>query len=159
MRKKIKNVFAKKDYYCFACSPNNENGLKLTFYESGDYIEAEWKPTQTYEGYPGVIHGGIQATLLDEIGAWTMYIKGKSSGVTARMNVKYHKPLNRNQEKIIIRGKLKEKQRNICYIDAELINEQGECCAEAALVYFLMPQEKAIEEGFYPLRYQDFFED
>lgn len=159
MKRKIKNVFAKEDYYCFACSPHNPDGLQLAFYESDDYVEAEWKPSRRFEGYPGVIHGGIQATLLDEIGAWTMYIKGKGSGVTSRMNVKYHKPLAPHQEKVLLRGKLKEKKRNICYIDAEIINEKGECCAEASLVYFMIPQDKAIETGFYPARYEDFFEE
>lgn len=159
MKRKIKNVFVKKDYNCFACSPHNPDGLQLQFYEIGDYVQSDWVPSRKYEGNPGAIHGGIEATLLDEIGAWTTYIKARRSGVTSRMNVKYHKPLLSNQKKITLRGKLKDKQHNICYIDAELLNEQGECCTEASLVYFCMPQDKAIESGYYPERYEDFFEE
>lgn len=159
MKRKIKNVFATNDYNCFACSPHNKEGLQLEFYELGDYIQSEWKPTRQFEGYPGVVHGGIQATLLDEIGAWTMYIKGRCTGVTARMNTKYHKPLESTQGVITLRGKLRDKQRNICYIDAEILNEKGECCAEAAITYFALSHEKSVEEGFYPARYEDFFEE
>lgn len=159
MRRKIKNVFASIDYHCFACSPHNKEGLQLEFYETDDRVESEWKPLQKFEGYPGVVHGGIQATLLDEIGAWTMYIKAKCTGVTSRMQTKYHKPLESTQEKILLRGKLMDIQRNLCYIDAEILNEKGECCAEASLIYFAMPHDKAVEHGFYPARYEDFFED
>ena len=75
IRRYINNVFAKDDYHCFACSPTNEIGLRLHFFEEGDYVQAEWKPSKEYEGYPGTIHGGIQSTLLDEIGAWTLISK------------------------------------------------------------------------------------
>jgi acyl-coenzyme A thioesterase PaaI-like protein len=126
MKRKIKNVFATADYNCFACSPHNKQGLQLQFYELDDYVQSEWIPLPQFEGYPGVIHGGIQATLLDEIGAWTMYIKARCSGVTSRMNLKYIKPLDSKQGKILLRGKLKEIVRNICYIDAEILNEKEE---------------------------------
>jgi acyl-coenzyme A thioesterase PaaI-like protein len=159
MKRKIKNVFAKENYHCFACSPHNKDGLQLEFYELDEYIQCDWVPSQKYEGYPGAIHGGIEATLLDEVGAWTMYIKGRCSGVTSRMNIKYRKPLESNQKEITLRGKLKDKQRNICYIDAELLNEKDEICVEAALIYFTIPQEKAIETGFYPAHYDDFFDE
>jgi uncharacterized protein (TIGR00369 family) len=159
MKRKIKNVFAKADYNCFACSPHNKQGLQLQFYELDDYVQSEWIPLLQFEGYPGVIHGGIQATLLDEIGAWTMYIKARCSGVTSRMNLKYIKPLDSKQGKILLRGKLKEIVRNICYIDAEILNEKAEVCAEACLTYFMFSHEKSVEMGFFPERYEDFFED
>ncbi len=157
IRRYINNVFAKDDYHCFACSPTNEIGLRLHFFEEGDYVQAEWKPSKKYEGYPGTIHGGIQSTLLDEIGAWTLYIKGKSSGVTSRLQVRYRKQLESTQSSVLVRGKIREIKRNLCYIFAEIINEAGELCAEAEMVYFMFPQKEAIEKGWYPKNYDDFF--
>ncbi|MEG2070913.1 MAG: PaaI family thioesterase, partial [Bacteroidales bacterium] len=157
MKREIRNVFAKEDYYCFACSPHNPIGLQLKFYENGDYVEATWNPKQFYEGYPGVIHGGIQATLLDEIAAWVVYIKAKTSGVTSRISMKYRKPVDSKQDKITVKAKLRETKKNICYIEAQLINEMDEVCAEAEVIYFTFPVQKSIEMGCYPENYNSFF--
>lgn len=158
MRKKIKNVFATSGYNCIGCSPHNPIGLNLQFYEKGDYVMAEWIPEQNYEGYPGIIHGGIQALLLDEISAWTVYIKAKTAGVTSKLTVRYRKEVTNPQSKITVRGKITETKRNLCFIEAQLLNHLGEVCAEAESTFFLFPVAKAIAEGTYPEDYNSFFE-
>ncbi len=159
MRRKIKNVFAKEDYHCFACSPHNPIGLQLEFYETEEGVEAIWEPKKYYEGYPGVIHGGIQSVLLDEITAWTTYIKAKTSGVTSRLNMKYKKPVNSMQSKITVKGKIDKIQRNFVYLTGLLFDENDELCAEAEVIYFTFPREKAIEMSWYPEDYNSFFEE
>ena len=54
-------------YFCFGCAPNNESGLKMEFYEDGDEIVSKWVPEARFQGWLNTLHGGIQATLLDEI--------------------------------------------------------------------------------------------
>ncbi|MDR2868789.1 MAG: PaaI family thioesterase [Bacteroidales bacterium] len=158
MRKKIINVFAKEDYYCFGCSPHNPIGLQLQFVETEEGIETEWSPRQYCEGYPGVVHGGIQATLMDEIAAWVVYIKVKCSGVTSRLNIKYAKPVDSHQDKVLLKAKLREVKRSLAYIDVVLINEKEEICASAEAIYFLIPHDKAVTMNYYPECYEDFFE-
>ena len=53
---------------CFVCGLENPVGLKLNIYqiESG-VIEAIYTAPDHFQGYPGVLHGGIVATLLDEM--------------------------------------------------------------------------------------------
>ena len=67
---KIKNPWIESgrahDYNCFGCSPFNEFGLHLEFWEDGDELVAKWQPRKSLEGWMGVLHGGIQATLLEE---------------------------------------------------------------------------------------------
>ena len=48
-------------YKCFACCPDNQLGLKMNFYEDGDYVMAKWKPEELFQGYLNVLHGGIRA--------------------------------------------------------------------------------------------------
>ncbi len=158
-RRKIKNVFAGADYQCIACSPSNPIGFRLSFYEEGEFVKSEWQPTALYEGYPGTIHGGIQATLLDEIAAWTVYIKAKTSGVTSQINVKYKKPVSSQQSLITVQAQLVEMKRNLCFLKAQLLDEKGEVCTEADLVYYTFPTSKAIEMGWYPENYEDFFKE
>jgi len=159
MRRKIKNVFAVNQYHCIACSPYNPIGFNLQFFEEGEFVTADWIPHKNFEGYPGIIHGGIQALLLDEISAWTIYIKAKTAGVTSRLSIKYKKEVASPQSKITVRGQLVEIKRNLGFVKAELMNENGEICAEAESTFFLFPLEKAIETGGYPKEFNSFFED
>lgn len=66
--KKLNNPFVDRaDYYCFGCSPKNDIGLKMEFYEDGEYIKSYWKPDMRYQGYKNILHGGVQTLLMDEI--------------------------------------------------------------------------------------------
>ena len=51
---------------CFACGQRNDAGLKLVFRREGDAVVSEYTPDQRFQGFPGVVHGGVLATLLDE---------------------------------------------------------------------------------------------
>ncbi|MBR5778389.1 MAG: PaaI family thioesterase [Bacteroidales bacterium] len=157
--RKINNPFHELEgYNCFACCPNNEHGLQMDFYEDGDYVCAKWTPKTYFEGYPNILHGGIQSTLLDEIAAWAVYVKGQTSGVTSRMNVKYHKPVLVRGNSLLLRAKILEVRRRFANIKAELINSDGEVCSEADLVYYMYPQEIAKTQYFYP-EYSKFFDE
>ncbi len=76
--KKIRNPYVDlKGYNCFGCSPNNIQGLHMHFEEHGEKIISEWTPKMQFQGYKNVLHGGIQATLMDEIASWCVQIKQK----------------------------------------------------------------------------------
>ncbi len=152
--KKIRNPWndPKNDgvYNCFACSPYNSAGLQLEFWEDGDDIVTKWKPTKEYEGWIGVLHGGIQATLLDEIGGWVVMLKLKTTGVTSEMNVRYLKPVKVSNGELTIRGRIVSEEGRIAKISASLYNEAGEECANALLSYFVFPENIAKARYQYP---------
>lgn len=58
----------------------------------GQTIVSSWEPRAEFEGYPGVIHGGIQATLADETAAWFIHAVLGTAGITRELTTKYHKP-------------------------------------------------------------------
>ena len=92
--RKIKNPWLHKDHYdCFGCCPDNPIGIKMEFYEDGDDIVSFWKPSTHYQGWIDTLHGGIQSTLLDEICGWVVFRKLQTSGVTSKLEVRYHKPI------------------------------------------------------------------
>ncbi len=138
------------DYNCFACSPYNNAGLQLEFWEDGDEIVTKWNPERQYEGWIGVLHGGIQATLLDEIGGWVVMLKLKTSGVTSEMNVQYLKPVKVGKGELTIRGKVVAEEGRIVKIEASLFNAAGEECAKALLSYFVFPERIAKARYQYP---------
>ena len=60
---------------CFGCGADNPNGLGLRFFETNEGVEVEYAVHEHHGGAPGVVHGGIQATLLDEALCMTAYAK------------------------------------------------------------------------------------
>ena len=52
---------------CFVCGRENPVGLYMTFYDNGDNeVYSDYTVADHYQGYPGVVHGGIVAAMLDE---------------------------------------------------------------------------------------------
>ena len=151
---KIRNPFvhleARQDYNCFGCSPFNEIGLQLEFWEDADFLVAKWQPRKLLVGWNDVLHGGIQAALLDELAGWVVLIKVKTAGVTSALNIKYLKPVNISKGEITIRGKVTSADRKTAKISAFLTDGEGVECARAEVDYYCLPDNVARAKYFYP---------
>jgi uncharacterized protein (TIGR00369 family) len=149
--RKIINPFVKiEGYKCYACCPDNPVGLKMNFFEDGDYVVARWKPEELLQGYKNVLHGGIQATLVDETACWTAYVKARVMGFTSRIDIKYRRHVPVNKGEITIKAKLVEKRHRIAILSVELLDPENNVCTEATVEFFMVPKEKADKEMFYP---------
>jgi uncharacterized protein (TIGR00369 family) len=132
---------------CFVCGMQNPFGLKTFFYETdtGELV-AIFKPKQNHQGYPGRLHGGIAAAILDETAGRTITI-GKDMelwGVTLEFNIKFKKPIPLEQEIRVI-ARLKNENRKIFEATGEIINPDGEIAATGHGKYMIMPIEKISE--------------
>ena len=81
---------------CFVCGMNNSFGLKAKFYELEDgQLMAIFQPADEHQGYPGRLHGGIAATILDETIGRAIMVKhsGNIWGVTIDFSMKLRKPV------------------------------------------------------------------
>lgn len=143
-------------YNCFGCSPDNQHGLQMNFFEDGEFIIAEWEPKDFFQGYFNVLHGGIQATLIDEIASWFVYVKLKTSGITSKLEIRYKNPVYTDKGKITLKARLKEKRRNIVLIFVEIYNNEGKLCAYGDAQYFTYPAETVCKHLYYP-EYDEFF--
>jgi uncharacterized protein (TIGR00369 family) len=152
MIKRIINPYDSELNMCFGCGQKNPIGLKLRFTESDDFLHATWQPNETYEGYPNVLHGGIIATLLDEIGAWCVSIKLGTAGVTSKMNTKYLNPVYINKGTISLRAKINEHSEKNAEIICQLFDSQQKLCAESVADYFIYTVEIARKRYRYPGR-------
>lgn len=84
--------------HCVACAPAHPFGLKLDFRDvGGGVVRASFGCSDTFEGYPGNIHGGIISTLLDEAMAICLVFQNLK-GVTAELVVKFKAPVLVNRE-------------------------------------------------------------
>lgn len=149
--KELKNPYAiDENYNCFGCSPHNEKGLKLKFKETEEWITAEWTPREDFQGYYNVLHGGIQATILDEIACWAVNVQAKSAGVTIDLNIKYRNTVFVNAGPIKIRAKVISKNRRLVKVHAELETLDGKIGSEAEITYMCFPDGIAKEKLNWP---------
>ena len=80
------------EHNCFACGSLNAHGLRMTIHVEPGRSWSELTMADRFEGWEGVIHGGILATLLDEVMGWAL-ADGDDWGVTARLTVEYRRPV------------------------------------------------------------------
>jgi len=147
----IKNPFHKLEgYNCFGCSPDNEFGLRMNFRIEGDEVLSDWEPEAHLQGWVGVLHGGIQATLMDEIASWYVFVKLKTAGVTSKMEVKLIKPVLMEKAPFRLVARLQEMKRNVAVIEVQLFMNDGTLGAGSLMHYYTYPQDVAIEKLYYP---------
>jgi acyl-coenzyme A thioesterase PaaI-like protein len=95
---------------CFGCGLENPIGLHVDhFSRVGNTVQARFTPRDHYKGFHGVLHGGIIATALDEILAWTAILVAGTMAVTATMDMKFRKPASADSE-YQLRGRLVERR-------------------------------------------------
>jgi uncharacterized protein (TIGR00369 family) len=84
---------------CFGCGGANERGMQLTFEQDDDArrIRGVFKIAPEYQGGPGFVHGGIVATLLDEVMAKVSRFE-KDYAVTGELKIEYLKPVPIGEE-------------------------------------------------------------
>jgi len=81
---------------CFVCGVQNPVGLKLTFYQDPEagQVRATFTIPEKYQGYPGVVHGGIVAAILDEVSGRAVMLHLADEGLmaTLRLTIRYRRP-------------------------------------------------------------------
>ena len=78
---------------CFGCSPSNPVGFHLRFRRDGARVSSTCRVADRFHGAPGVAHGGIVATLLDEISCAAAVFLADVFVVTGELAVRYLAPV------------------------------------------------------------------
>ncbi len=129
---------------CFICGLKNAKGLKAAFYETDkNELIAIFKPCQEHQGYPGRLHGGIAAAILDETIGRTVNI-GKYEdvwGVTLEFSIKFKKPIPLEEELKVV-TKLTEDGRRIFKGTGKIVLPDGKVAAIGEGKYMKLPLEK-----------------
>ena len=127
---------------CFVCGVENPVGLHLHFYEPGPgEVAAEITVPAQYQGYPGVVHGGIVATMLDETaGRSQMGDDPNRFMVTAQLSIRYRKPVPVGQPLRIL-GHAGKRNGRVAYATGEIFGPDGALLAQADAVLVDIPDE------------------
>jgi uncharacterized protein (TIGR00369 family) len=120
---------------CFVCGEANAQGLRLRFETDGRVVQSRFTPGASHAGFQGVVHGGILATLLDEIMVWACAVQAKKFGFCAEMTVRFQQPAAPGAE-LIAEAELVENRRGRVFeAKAVLRNSAGEVVASATGKY------------------------
>jgi acyl-coenzyme A thioesterase PaaI-like protein len=105
--------------FCFACSASNPMGLALRYRGSQDgSVSASFIGNCALEGYPGVLHGGIVATLLDGAMTNCLFARGIRA-LTADLRVRYRLPVLAAEE-LKVRAWLESSRHGLLELRAEI---------------------------------------
>jgi acyl-coenzyme A thioesterase PaaI-like protein len=129
--------------YCFGCGDLNPAGLKLKFRFEGNKAVADFLPQKRYQGYPGLMHGGVTSVALDEAMGWAMYGLGVWA-VTGKMEVKFRQPLPLNQ-KMTVSGEVIRNRGRWLEVRGEIRSEDGRLMAESYGLFMRLSEERVRE--------------
>ena len=156
-----------KDYFqdhmpgnvCFGCGKNNHQGLKISSYWEGDESVCIWESQEKYQGWEGILNGGILATLIDchtmcTAMAATYRSENRSMEsepiyryATGNISVKYLKPTS-NTKPIELRATVKEiKGRKV--VMSCIAKSDGEITAEAEVIAIRVFDSSKDEKGIF----------
>lgn len=129
------------NHSCFGCGENNPQGLKLKFRQEGERIVTNFVPTEIYQGYPGIMHGGITSTILDEVMSRTLNVQGLM-GVTARLEVRFRQgiPLHKSLQ---AEAWVNRRKGPLADIESRILLEDGEIAAEGKARFMILDDSYA----------------
>jgi uncharacterized protein (TIGR00369 family) len=118
------------DGNCFVCGEKNPNGLRLSFKIDKDRqtLQTTFIASPTFQGWDGIVHGGIISTLLDEAMAKLVYELGYPA-VTASLEVRFKHPAPILQS-LSIYGEIVEVNKRLIKAKSRIVNEDGTLLAE-----------------------------
>lgn len=124
---------------CFICGENNKSGLQADFYEIDDKrIVCVFNAKTIHEGHPGILHGGIICSILDETAGRTMsVIDPEISAYTIELNTKYMIPVPSNTRLIAV-ARLDEVKEKVYISSADIYLPDGRIAASSRGVYYIL---------------------
>lgn len=127
---------------CFVCGRKNPAGLYMRFYDNGkDEVLSKYTVAERYQSYPGIVHGGILASMLDEVvGRVAMIGDHHHFMVSVKLQVLYRHPVP-VETPLIIRGRIVKLRGRLGKAQGEIILPDGKVACEAAITLADVPTE------------------
>jgi uncharacterized protein (TIGR00369 family) len=132
--------------YCFVCGRDNPFGLKMgwTNHPEEGLIRGTVTVPEHFNGYPGIVHGGVVAAILDETAGRAIMLEGGPDDlrVTLRLEVTYRRPTPTDTELTAIGRVVRHAGRRV-FVEGELRLPDGTVTAGCAAVIVPPPDEIA----------------
>jgi len=120
---------------CFVCGESNPIGLNLRFEADGGIVRTRFTPRAEHIGFKQVIHGGLIATVLDEIMVWACVTQTKRFAYCAELTVRFQNPLRPGEETFATAELVANRRNRIFEVKSELKDSVGKVFATATGKY------------------------
>ncbi|MBP9902624.1 MAG: PaaI family thioesterase [Verrucomicrobia bacterium] len=120
---------------CFVCGESNPFGLRLRFETDGRVVQTRFVPRAEHIGFKGVVHGGILATVLDEIMVWACAVPTRKFAYCAELTVRYRHPLAPGETVVVTSELVVNRKDRIYEAKASARNVANVILAEATGKY------------------------
>jgi uncharacterized protein (TIGR00369 family) len=121
---------------CFVCGQNNPIGLKISFRNEDGVARAGFTPGKLYQGWAGILHGGITMALLDEATSYAALFAGVNA-ITAKMEVRIRRPIPIG-ETLSITGTITKRTGKLVTTEGAIFLKDGTLAAEATAKQFVV---------------------
>ena len=141
---RVDERFAFEPHNCFACGTLNANGLHLELHVDGERCWTDLAIPSRFQGWDEIAHGGILATILDEVMAWSL-VGEDNWGLTARMTVDFKRPVALERP-VHAEGWVTEVRRRLITTAGRIVDQAtGELLATAEATYVAAPEDRKRE--------------
>jgi acyl-coenzyme A thioesterase PaaI-like protein len=125
---------------CFVCGQDNPHGLRIPYerQDSGE-MTAAWTPDPAWEGFRGIVHGGVVSTVLDEAMSKAVAATG-SEALTAELRVRFRRAVPSGAT-FLIRGWIVKRNKRLIETEAMLTASDGTEHAHAWATFLALPKE------------------
>lgn len=130
---------------CFVCGESNAAGLNLRFQTDGHVVQATFVPRPDHVGFRQTVHGGIIATLLDEIMVWACAVQTRRFAYCAELNVRFTNPLRPGNESVATGEMVVNRRDRIYEARADMRSGAGAVVASATGKYLPIKEAEAAE--------------
>ena len=113
---------------CYGCGQGNAHGLRVSFVHRADgSAECRYTAADHFAGAPGVIHGGVQATLLDEAMGHAIHVADADPDLdiaTVDFALRYRRPAP-IAVPLTIRARLLRSEGRDFFVTGEIVSPEG----------------------------------
>lgn len=134
-----------RNYRCFGCSPDNPIGLRLRSYATEDGIQSPFRLGALQASYPGIGHGGLVATVADEVMGNLLALRANRIAYTTSLRLRFLAPV------LVDRGytataRVTRANGRLFSVEADVVDEAGGAVAIATGSYRSIDMEQAMAE-------------
>jgi len=124
---------------CFVCGPGNPIGLGVKFRLDGDVCRAEFTPGPEHMGYDQVTHGGIVFSLLDDVMANWIWLRGERC-FTGKAEIRYRSELQIGTD-VRLEGRCLKRKGRLAQMEGKVIRTEDDAVVAEAVASFMIPAD------------------
>ncbi len=129
------------DRHCFGCGTENPQGLQMTFETNGEKVRSFVTIPRHVRGWSNIVHGGVIATICDEIMAWAAIHLLKKFVLTKTIHTSFLRPITIDS-KLKSYGYIQERiDAKTVIMAGEIYNDKGKPCAKSTGEFALFKPE------------------